>query len=46
MPIPDFIVETRAKIGHDLLWLPSVAAIVLRDATDASIWAAPEVLLV
>lgn len=32
MPIPDFIVELRAKIGHDLLWLPSVTAVVFNDA--------------
>ncbi|CAM3387095.1 NUDIX hydrolase [Stackebrandtia soli] len=28
MPIPDFIVALRSKIGHDLLWLPSVTAVV------------------
>lgn len=46
MPIPEFIVETRAKIGTDLMWLPSVAAIVLRDTTSDSPWAVPDVLLV
>ena len=46
MPIPEFIVETRKKIGTDLMWLPSVAAVVLRDSTDNSVWAVPEVLLV
>lgn len=30
MPIPDFIVRLRAKIGHDPLWLPGVTAVVLR----------------
>ncbi len=46
MPIPDFIVETRKKIGTDLMWLPSVCAVVLRDAQQQSDWAVPEVLLV
>ncbi len=46
MPIPDFIVETRKKIGTDLMWLPSVCAVVLRDAQHKSDWAVPEVLLV
>ncbi len=31
MPIPEFIVDLRAKIGHDLLWLPAVTAVVRRD---------------
>lgn len=31
MPIPDFVVELRRKIGHDLLWLPGVTAVVLHD---------------
>jgi 8-oxo-dGTP pyrophosphatase MutT (NUDIX family) len=26
---PDFILELRRRIGHDLLWLPAVTAIVL-----------------
>lgn len=30
MPTPDFIVELRAKIGHDLLWLTGATAVVLR----------------
>lgn len=46
MPIPEFIADLRAKIGHDPLWIPSVTAVVLRDSTDDSIWAVPEVLLV
>lgn len=46
MPIPEFIVETRKKIGTDLMWVPAVAAIVLRDAQHESAWAVPEVLLV
>lgn len=31
MPIPDFVVRLRQKIGHDALWLPGVTAVVLRD---------------
>lgn len=32
MPTPDFILQLRSKIGHDLLWLPGVTAVVLDDA--------------
>ena len=32
MPIPDFIVRLRKQIGHDLLWLPGVTAVVLRGS--------------
>lgn len=32
MPVPDFILAIREKIGHDLLWLPGVTAVVLDDA--------------
>jgi 8-oxo-dGTP pyrophosphatase MutT (NUDIX family) len=43
MPIPDFVARLRTHVGTDLLWLPGVAAVVLRrhpvDAAD-------EVLLV
>ena len=46
MPIPDFIVKTREKIGHDPMWLPAVTAVVLRESTDDSPWAVPEVLRV
>lgn len=42
MSIPDFIVELRKKIGHDLLWLPGVTAVVLRDGAGGE----AEVLLV
>jgi ADP-ribose pyrophosphatase YjhB (NUDIX family) len=31
MPVPDFIVELRRKVGHDLLWLPGVTAVVVDD---------------
>ena len=32
MPTPDFIIELRKKIGHDLLWLPGVTGLVIDDA--------------
>ena len=31
MPVPDFILRLRERIGHDLLWLPGVTAVVLND---------------
>ena len=31
MATPDFVLALRAKIGHDLLWLTGVTAVVLRD---------------
>ena len=30
MPIPDFVLELRKKIGHDRLWLPGITAVVRR----------------
>lgn len=30
MPIPDFIVELREKVGHAELWLPGVTGVVRR----------------
>ncbi len=41
MPTPDFVLALREKIGHDLLWLSGVTAVVLRDTP-----AGREVLLV
>jgi 8-oxo-dGTP pyrophosphatase MutT (NUDIX family) len=32
VPVPEFIVRLRQKIGHDLLWLPGVTAVVLKDS--------------
>lgn len=32
MPIPEFILSLRKKIGHDPLWLPGVGAVVLDGA--------------
>lgn len=29
MPVPDFILALREHVGHDLLWLPAVTAVVL-----------------
>ena len=42
MPTPDFVLDLRAKIGHDLLWLTGVTAVVLRDTAAGG----REVLLV
>ncbi|MGH8829050.1 MAG: NUDIX hydrolase [Jiangellaceae bacterium] len=28
MPTPEFIVDARRKLGHDLMWLPGVTAVV------------------
>lgn len=36
MPIPPFVALLRRKIGHDLLWLPGITAVVLRDRAPAS----------
>ena len=41
MAIPPFIAELRRHVGHDLLWLPGVTAVVRRGAGEAT-----EVLLV
>lgn len=30
MPIPDFVVELRERVGHAELWLPGVTAVVRR----------------
>jgi ADP-ribose pyrophosphatase YjhB (NUDIX family) len=31
MPIPEFIVELRKRVGKAELWLPGVTAVILRD---------------
>ena len=31
VPVPDFILRLREKVGHDPLWLPGSTAVVLRD---------------
>jgi len=45
VPIPDFVIALREKIGHDLLWLPGVTAVVLKGSevllvrrSDNGIW--------
>jgi len=30
MSTPDFVLDLRSRIGHDLLWLPGVTAVVVR----------------
>ncbi|WP_312180098.1 NUDIX domain-containing protein [Arthrobacter sp.] len=34
MPTPDFILSLREKVGHDLLWVPGVAAVVFNQASE------------
>ncbi|MCX5066529.1 NUDIX domain-containing protein [Micromonospora lupini] len=34
MAVPDYIVRMRKHIGHDLLWLPSVSAVIRNDADE------------
>jgi 8-oxo-dGTP pyrophosphatase MutT (NUDIX family) len=41
VPTPDFVLGLREKIGHDLLWLSGVSAVVVRPGADGD-----EVLLV
>lgn len=31
MPTPEFVLEIREKIGHDLLWMTGVTAVVFND---------------
>lgn len=31
MPTPPFVLALRERVGHDLLWLPGVTAVVLRE---------------
>jgi 8-oxo-dGTP pyrophosphatase MutT (NUDIX family) len=31
MPTPQFVLDLRTKIGHDMLWLPGVTAVVFDD---------------
>ena len=41
MPTPDFVLDLREKIGHELLWLSGVSAVVVRPGAGGD-----EVLLV
>lgn len=34
MPIPEFILRLRERVGHDLLWLPGATAVVLRGDAE------------
>ncbi|WP_433529324.1 NUDIX hydrolase [Micromonospora sp. CA-263727] len=34
MGVPDYILRMRKHVGHDLLWLPSVSAVVRNDAGE------------
>lgn len=43
MPIPEFVARLREHVGTDLLWLPGVAAVVVRPSP---VGGADEVLLV
>lgn len=31
MPIPPFVARLRSQVGHEMLWLPGVSAVVLDD---------------
>jgi len=31
VPVPPFVLALRERIGHDMLWLPGVTAVVLRE---------------
>jgi 8-oxo-dGTP pyrophosphatase MutT (NUDIX family) len=31
VPVPDFVLRLREKVGHELLWLPGVTAVVLDE---------------
>jgi 8-oxo-dGTP diphosphatase len=49
MPVPEYIRELRQKVGHDLLMMPAVAAIILNEVgevmlqlrSDNQLWALP-----
>jgi 8-oxo-dGTP pyrophosphatase MutT (NUDIX family) len=45
MPTPPFVLALREKIGHDLLWMPGVSAVVFRGP-DRSPTGREQVLLV
>ncbi|GAA1994523.1 NUDIX domain-containing protein [Terrabacter lapilli] len=42
MPIPPYVAHLRTMVGRELLWMPGVTAVVLRQGSDG----AGEVLLV
>ena len=47
MPIPDFVLTLRSHVGHELLWMPGVSAVVVHEGgrlllgrrTDNGLWA-------
>ena len=47
MPTPDFILALRKQVGHDLLWVPGVTAVIFDDSgrvllhrrSDTGTWA-------
>lgn len=50
MPIPAFVRDLRAAVGHDLLWMPGVSAVVVHPdsgelllgrRSDNGLWAIP-----
>ena len=41
MPIPPYVAHLRTMVGRELLWMPGITAVVLRDGEGG-----PEVLLV
>lgn len=53
MPTPDFILSLRERVGHDLLWLSGVTAVVLDDTgrvllgrrSDTGVWSLPSGIL-
>ena len=45
MPIPPYVSHLRTMIGQELLWMPGITAVVLRDGAGGP-GGAPEVLLV
>ena len=53
MPVPDFVVALRERVGHDLLWMPGVTAVVrdedgrvlLGRRADTGQWALPSGIL-
>lgn len=47
MPVPEYILSIREKIGHEPLWLPGVTAVVIREVPPGSpMYFVPDVLLV
>lgn len=53
MPVPDFVLRLRSRVGTDLLWLPGVSAVVVREdgrlllgrRADNGLWAVPSGIL-